>query len=326
MDVRILITGIGGFVGSHLAAHLTSAQPDAELHGTIMPSAPTQQRGGTAALHPVDLRDEDAVRALFASVKPDQVYHLASWAVVHTSFDRAWDTLENNIRIQLNIIQASLALSPRPRILTITSGEVYGASQSLEHPTTEDAPFRPANPYAVSKVTQDMLALQYYLSDGLPIIRARPFNHLGPGQSTGFVAPDLASQIARIEAGKQEAVIRCGDLTARRDFTDVRDIVRAYRLLMEHGHAGEAYNVASGRTHPIRELLDQMLALAKVPISAQSDPQHVHPSGVRISWGDPSRLRAATGWQPEVPFERTVRDILDDCRSRVRADDEAAHA
>ncbi|HYO87742.1 MAG TPA: GDP-mannose 4,6-dehydratase [Candidatus Limnocylindrales bacterium] len=317
--MRILITGIGGFVGSHLAAHLTLAMPDAEIHGTIMPNLPVQLRGAIAALHPVDLRDDREVRELITAVRPDHVYHLAAWAIVHLSFDRAWETLENNIRIQLNVIQGCLALEKRPRILAVTSGEVYGADQPESHPTTEDASFRPSNPYAVSKVAQDMLCLQYYLSHGLEIVRARPFNHLGAGQSTGFVAPDLASQIARIELGVQEPVIRCGDLTSERDFTDVRDIVRAYRLLIERGKAGEAYNVSSGKTHTIRELLDTLLADAKAPISVESDPNRVRSSGVRKSWGDPSKLRAATGWEPEFSFERTIHAVLEDCRLRVQS-------
>ena len=316
--MRILITGIGGFVGSHLAAHLTDVLPDAEIHGTTMPTLPVQQRGGQAALHPVDLRDERAVRDLFELVQPDHVYHLAAWAIVHQSFDRAWETLENNIRLQLNVIQACLTTGRRPRILAVTSGEVYGADQPADHPTPENAPFRPSNPYAVSKVAQDMLALQYFLSHSLHIVRARPFNHLGPGQSTGFVAPDLASQIARIEAGVQDPIIRCGDLSAERDFTDVRDIVRAYRLLLEQGEPGEAYNVSSGHTRSIREVLDMFVADAKTPVTVQSDPAYLRSGGVRKSWGDPSKLRDLTGWTPEVPFERTVRDVLEDCRRRVQ--------
>jgi GDP-4-dehydro-6-deoxy-D-mannose reductase len=317
--VRILITGIGGFVGSHLAAHLTSVLPDAEVHGTVMPNLPVQQRGADAALHPIDLRDDREVRDLIATVRPERVYHLASWAIVHLSFDRAWETLENNIRIQLNVIQSCLALDTPPRLLAVTSGEVYGADQPEDHPTTEDAPFRPSNPYAVSKVAQDMLALQYFLSHKLHVVRARPFNHLGPGQSNGFVAPDLASQIARIELGLQEPVIRCGDLTSERDFTDVRDIVRAYHLLLEEGEPGEAYNVSSGKTRTIRELLDTLLAEADRPITVESDPGRVRSSGVRKSWGDPAKLKAATGWEPEFDFERTMRSVLEDCRARVRA-------
>ena len=317
--MRILITGIGGFVGSHLAAHLTHVMPDAEIHGTTMPTLPIQQRGGRAAFHPVDLRDERAVRNLFEIVQPEYVYHLAAWAIVHQSFDRAWDTLENNIRLQLNVIQACLATGQRPRMLAVTSGEVYGADQPLDHPTTEDAPFRPSNPYAVSKVAQDMLALQYTISHDLHIVRARPFNHLGPGQSTGFVAPDLASQIARIEAGLQEPIIRCGDVSGERDFTDVRDIVRAYRLLLEQGAPGEAYNVSSGHTRTIRDVLDMLVSEARVPVTVQSDPTYLRSGGVRKSWGNSTSLRTLAGWRPEYPFERTIRDVLEDCRERVQA-------
>jgi GDP-4-dehydro-6-deoxy-D-mannose reductase len=177
---------------------------------------------------------------------------------------------------------------------------------------------RPANPYAVSKVTQDMLALQYFLSHHLPIVRARPFNHLGSGQGLGFVATDFASQIARIEAGLQEPSMRVGDLSSERDFTDVRDTVRAYRLIVERGTPGEVYNVASGHTYSIRFLLNTMLSYSSARIQVQSNTSGLHASGVRRSWGDSRRLRQATEWQPIIPIEQTLRDVLDDWRQRVQ--------
>jgi GDP-4-dehydro-6-deoxy-D-mannose reductase len=203
-------------------------------------------------------------------------------------------------------------------MLVISSGDIYG-EQPGQVPPNEDAPLRPSNPYAVSKVTQDMLALQYFLSNDLPILRVRPFNHLGPGQSPGFVATDFGLQIARIEAGQQEPVIHVGSLSAERDFTDVRDVVRAYRLIMERGAPGEAYNVASGRTWTIGALLDMLLALASVSISVASDTARLRPGSPSKVWGDATRLHEATGWQPTIPLEQTARDVLDDCRQRVQA-------
>ena len=315
--MRILITGVSGFVGSHLAAHLLDTLPEAEIHGTVFGPAPAQLPPAIIC-HPLNLKDEQDTARLIAEVRPDQLYHLAATALVHSSFDAPWQTLENNIRIQLNVILGCLAAEIAPSLLVISSGEVYGKDQPTDHPTTEDAPMRPANPYAVSKVAQDMLALQYFLSHQLPILRARPFNHLGAGQGLGFVATDFASQIAKIEAGQQEPVMRVGDLSAERDFTDVRDTVRAYRLIVERGTPGDVYNVASGRTYSIRFLLDTFLSFSTAHITVESNATGLHPSGVRRSWGDSSRLRQATGWQPVIPIEQTLRDVLDDWRQRVQ--------
>jgi GDP-4-dehydro-6-deoxy-D-mannose reductase len=314
--MRVLVTGAAGFVGSHLLHHLRAHDARSEIHGTTLDSAQVL-REPDATGHVVNLLDADAVTETLRRVSPDHIYHLAASAVVHRSFDDPWATLENNIRAQLNVLQACVVLDIAPRILIVTSGEVYGVDQSNDMPTPETAPMRPANPYAVSKVTQDMLGLQYFLSAQLPTIRARPFNHLGPGQAPGFAAPDFARQIALIEAGQQEPVIRCGDLTAERDFTDVRDIVAAYRLLIERGVPGEAYNVSTGKTTSIRDVLSTLLGMAAVPISIRSATDHIRSSGVARSWGDPTRLRLATGWQPQVPLQQTLSDILNDWRVRV---------
>lgn len=324
--MRVLITGVAGFVGKHLLNHLGATLPDAEFHGTVI--APTLPFTNTIAihLHTVNLQDEHAMKTLIREICPDRIFHLAATAMVHRSFDTAWETLENNIRAQLNLTLACIAAEIAPRMLIVSSGEVYGAEQSPDVPTREDAPMRPANPYAVSKVAQDFLGLQYFLSHQLPIMRARPFNHLGPGQSTGFVAPDLSLQIARVEAGLQEPVITCGDLSAERDFTDVRDIVRAYALIAERGTAGEAYNIATGWTYPIRHVLNTLLSFSSEQIDVRSQTTRIHSSGVRRSWGDSTRLRQATGWQPTIPLNETLLDVLNDYRQRVQAELAGARA
>lgn len=316
--MRVLITGIGGFVGRHLAAHLAQTRPDDALHGVVL-SAPQNPVAGEPVLHTLDLRDEQAVLAMLERVRPDAVYHLAAWAEVGASFDRPWTTIENNVRSQANLLTGCIHLGLRPRMLVVTSGEIYGGCGEDGLPSREDAPLRPANPYSVSKVTQDMLAFQYYLSHQLPIVRARPFNHIGPGQNTGFVAPDFATQIARIEAGQQEPKMQVGDLSAERDMTDVRDIVRAYALLMERGTSGEVYNVASGTNVPVQAILDTLLALSPASIEVVRDPARTRLSGVRRSMGDNTRLKAATGWQPVIPLQETLRDLLEECRVRVTA-------
>jgi GDP-4-dehydro-6-deoxy-D-mannose reductase len=230
-----------------------------------------------------------------------------------------WETLENNILAQLNLIQAFLNLGIQPRLLVVSSAEIYGPVHADQLPIREDAPLRPTNPYGVSKVAQDMLGLQYYLSHTLPIVRVRPFNHIGPGQSEGFVAVDFAIQIARIEHGLQAPVIRVGNLAAQRDFTDVRDVVRAYWLLMEKAVPGEVYNVASGQAYSIQYLLDVLLSYSTTPIEVQTDPARMLPIDVPVIRGDASRLRQATGWGVTIPFEQTLLDVLNDCRQRIHS-------
>jgi GDP-4-dehydro-6-deoxy-D-mannose reductase len=237
---------------------------------------------------------------------------------VSRSFEAAWETLENNIRAQLNVIQACLDVPAPPRLLVVSSGEIYGAADATHLPSNEDTPLRPSSPYSVSKVTQDMLGLQYFLSHKLPILRVRPFNHLGPGQSEGFVAPDFAMQIARIEAGSQPPRVMVGNLTTQRDFTDVRDVTRAYRLIMERGTPGDVYNIASGKTYSMDDVLAILLNLTNVQVEVCQDDGRLRRGSIPILWGDASHLRAVTGWEPTIPLEQTLLDVLDDCRERVR--------
>jgi len=313
--VRILVTGAGGFVGKYLTAYLRSQLPDVDLHGTVYQAIDKVSDPDWTA-HELDLRDPAAVDALIADVRPDHIYHLAGQAFVPRSFEDPWETLEINIRSQLNLITACIARDLRPRMLITASAEVYSTSAGM--PITEATPLEPSSPYSVSKVTQDLLGLQYFLSHQFPILRVRAFNHIGPGQSDRFVAPAFAIQIAQIEQGQQEPVMSVGDLSAYRDFTDVRDIVRAYYLLMEHGQPGEAYNVASGKTRSVQFLLDILLSFSDVSIQVKTDVNRLRPNRVPILEGDITRLQQATGWQPTITFEQTLLDILQDCRQRVR--------
>jgi GDP-4-dehydro-6-deoxy-D-mannose reductase len=314
--VHILITGAGGFVGGHLVDHLLATQPATQLHAAVyrppghnptLDERPVEQ-------HHVDLRRADTVRAIVEAVHPEHVYHLAAMADVGQSFKNPWETLENNIIAQINVLQAMLDLDLTPRILVVSSAEIYGAAGGK---LDEQQPFHPTSPYSVSKVTQDMLGLQYALSHQLPIIRARPFNHIGPGQGSGFVAADFASQIAAIETGQREPVMFVGNLDAARDFTDVRDVVRAYDLLLEKGTPGEAYNVCSGTAYSIQYLLDTLLGYSTVDIEVRQDPARMRPSDVPRRVGDATKLQQTTGWHPTIAFEQTLLDILNDWRQHM---------
>jgi GDP-4-dehydro-6-deoxy-D-mannose reductase len=316
--LRVIITGAAGFVGRHLLAELRTSWPDAALHGTVL-GMPDDRLPDVARWYGLDLRDEAAVNGLIDSIQPTHILHLAALASVAQSFNAPWETLENNILSQVNLLEACRRLSQPPRLLITGSAEVYGPVKPEDVPLDEDAPLMPNSPYAVSKVAQDMLGLQYFQAYDLPVMRARAFNHIGPGQTEHYVATAFAMQIARIEAGQQAPVIHVGDLSAKRDFTDVRDVVRAYRLITSDGAAGDVYNIASGKSISIRDLLDHLLALSTADdISIVVDPDRLRPSRVPVLEGDATRLRTTTGWQPTIPFTQTLSDILDDCRVRVQ--------
>jgi GDP-4-dehydro-6-deoxy-D-mannose reductase len=316
--VRVLITGIGGFVGGHLWRHLHETLPDADIHGTVLEDHaefPSEIEVHTS----IDLRDDARTRRLLADLRPDHIYHLAAQSSPSLSRQQAWTTLETNIRSQLNLIEGCLSVQFSPRILVISTGDIYGNLQTRGERIHEETPFCPRNPYAVSKATQDMLGLQYALSDHLPIIRARPFNHTGPGQNLGFVVPDYAARIADIEINHKEPVLLVRNPSARRDFSDVRDVVRAYRLLMENGTQGEAYNIAAGRTRSVQEVVDGLLRNSAVAIRPIYGESHGHANQVSAGFQvDTTRLFRTTGWQAEIPFEQTLLDVLNDWRQRVQ--------
>lgn len=313
----ILITGATGFVGAHLRDYLLK-HTDWNIVGTAYPDMPPPTTDARESLLSLDLRDREATFRILETHRPDYIIHLAAQSHVPTAYKDPWDTLENNIRGQLNLLEACLTLALKPRILIIGSSEEYGRADAAALPITEAHPLCPENPYSVSKVAQDVMGYQYFISFGLPIVRMRPFNHIGPGQSPRFVLPAFASQVAEIEAGQQEPVMRVGNLEPARDFTDVRDVVRAYHLALLHGAAGDAYNIASGVPHTIQSLVDQLCALATVSIRIEIDPERYRPADVPIIYGSAAKLQQDTGWQPEIPFEQTVQDVLEEWRAKIK--------
>jgi GDP-4-dehydro-6-deoxy-D-mannose reductase len=304
--VRVLVTGALGFVGRHLVHHLEDQGDEVALLDRHAPE-------------PVDITDGAAVRAAIAAARPEAVYHLAGWADVGASWSDPLSVLRLNAEGTLNVLEACRAADVQ-RVLAVASADVYGVVREADLPLTEDAPLRPTSPYAATKVAADALAHQAFLGHGLGVLRVRPFNHLGPGQSEHFVAPAIAARIARAERDGHDSVA-VGNLTPRRDVTDVRDVVRAYRLLVDRGEPGEVYNVCSGRDLAIQELADRLVALADRPLALVPDPALVRPVDLPVLRGDCTKLQAATGWSPQIPIEQTLADLLDDLRARVRADD-----
>ena len=326
--MRVLLTGAAGFTGSHLAEYLltdaqtllSEADAPLEVHCIIhRHDRRIHHLRHEMQLHRGDLRNGLWVNDVVQSVQPDFVMHLAAWSDVGGSWQQPWTTYELNIQCQLHLLQALLRWAPTCRTLVITSNEVYGLLDPADLPLDEDTPFRPNNPYGVSKVAQDMMALQYWLSHQLPTIRARSFNHVGPGQSDDFAASAFARQIAEIEVGLRPPIVTVGNLEAARDFTDVRDVVRAYWLLMLHGEAGQVYNVGSSVARSVRWLLETLLTLTPVQVEVKIDPTRLRPSDVPLSVCDNRRLVQATGWQPHFDLERSLQDLLDGWRKEMRS-------
>lgn len=320
--MKVLITGITGFVGSHLADYCLALDEPIEVIGTYRWRSRRdniEHLEGAIELHECDLRDASSVKSLLADTRPDRIFHLAAQSYVPSSWNSPGETLTTNVMCQLNVFEAMRELGSDASIQIAGSSEEYGLVHPDEVPITEDSPLRPLSPYAVSKVAQDMLAYQYFQSYGLKAVRTRAFNHTGPRRGEVFVTSNFARQIAEIEAGRREPVIHVGDLSPRRDFTDVRDIVRAYWLSLEHCEPGEVYNVASGKAYRIQEILDILLGNTDRDIEVREDPARLRVSDVPLLLGDSSRFREATGWTPEIPFEQTAKDLLDYWRERVRA-------
>lgn len=304
---RALVTGGLGFVGRHLVAHLRSCGDEVVT---------LDHRGDVA----VDITDPPAVRAAVGDVAPEAVYHLAGWADVGASWGDPLGVLRVNAEGTLNVLEACRAAGVA-RVLSVASADVYGMVDEHELPLTESSPLRPTSPYAASKVAADALSQQAFLGHGLAVVRVRPFNHLGPGQSEAFVAPALAARIARAERdGRDE--IPVGNLSARRDFTDVRDVVRAYRLLVERGEPGAVYNLCSGVDVPVQDLADRLVAMAARPVVLVPDPSLMRPVDLPVLRGDATALTAATGWRPEIPLTQTLADLLADMRARVATEAE----
>jgi GDP-4-dehydro-6-deoxy-D-mannose reductase len=316
--MRVLITGIAGFAGSHLAE--LALREGAEVTGTVLPGSSLDNlataRSRVRTL-PCDLTEAGAVARVVAELQPDRVFHLAGAAVVGTSWTRRAEVLRANLDGAFQLLEA---LRPRPvPTLVVSSGEVYGRVPEELQPIRETQPICPISPYALSKACLELYAGYYVRVEWVPAVIVRAFNHVGPRQGPGFVWSDIARQVAAIERGLQPPILEIGDTSSRRDFTDVRDMVRAYWLALERGTPGDVYNAASGRTTTIRELVDGFLGLAKCPIEVRQSPERMRPIDIPLLSGDASRLRALTGWAPAIPLDQTLEDVLDDWRARVPA-------
>jgi len=318
--VNVLITGIAGFVGGHLVEFLHAEHPDIAPAGLVRPGheIPAALRDGVRLME-ADLEDPAAVESAVAAVRPQRIVHLAGQSSVHESWANPAATLRTNVIGLLNVFEAVRRRKLSPRVLVVGSAEEYGAMDPDAPPITEDAPLRPLSPYAVSKVASGYLALQYALSRDLAVVRTRTFPHTGPGRGAVFAESSFAQQIAEVEAGRRRPVLQVGNLEAVRDFTDVRDVVRAYWALLERGASGEVYNVCSGRGRSIGDILRSLLEISGVHVDLQVDRERLRPSDLPSLVGDPTRLREATGWEPRIPLERTFRDLLDHWRERVGA-------
>ena len=302
--MKALVTGGGGFVGQHLVRHLEACGDEV--------TATDRSTGGC------DILDAPALLDTFRRVRPEVVYHLAGASDVGGSWQTPQATFRANAEGTLNVLWAAREAGCE-RVLTVGSADVYGKVTAEDLPIREDLPLRPVSPYAASKCAADHVALQAFLGYDQGVIRARPFNHLGPGQTDRFVAPALAGRVARNELRGDE-VVMVGNLSPKRDFTDVRDVVRAYRLMVEHGTAGAVYNVCSGTAIAVQELAEQFISMAKIPMRLEADPELQRPVDIPVLLGDSSRLRADTGWEPEIPLEQTLQDLLDDRRRAVAAE------
>lgn len=322
--MKVLITGITGFAGSHLADHILANFPSVEVHGTRRwrsKEDAADHLNGKVTFHECDITDAHNVYHVIEEVKPDRIFHLAAQSYVPASWDSPAETFHTNIVGQCNLLEAVKQLRPSgydPIIQVAGSSEEYGKVGKEDLPITEATPLHPLSPYAVSKVAQDYMAYQYWQSFRLHTIRTRAFNHEGPRRGEVFVISNFCKQIAEMEREQRRPVIQVGNLDAIRDFTDVRDVVRAYWLAADHCEPGEVYIIASGTSHRIGDVLNQLVALStRKGIAVERDPQRMRPSDVPVLVGDSSKFRRATGWVPTIAFETTLRDCLEYWRSRV---------
>ena len=320
--MRILITGITGMVGSHLAEYVLANHPGVEIHALIRWRSPRDNITGILdkiTLHLGDLRDLNSLTRIMMEVKPDWIFHLAAQSYVDQSFLAPADTLTTNVIGTTNMLDAIRLAGINPMIHVCSSSEVYGDVTKDEIPIREASPLRPASPYAVSKVGEDMVASQYTLSYGMKIMRTRMFTHTGPRRGDVFAESTFAKQIAQIELGLAPNPVKVGNLDSVRTIADVRDTVRAYWLMMEKGTPGEVYNIGGVETMTIGRVLEILKARATVPIEHAVDPARLRPSDVTLQIPDISKFQAATGWAPTISAEQTLADLLDYHREKLKA-------
>lgn len=309
---KVLITGIAGFAGGFLAEYLFSQ--NFEVVGTYLSDEQLQYTSyikDKAELKKLNLLDEDATADLVKKSNPDYVFHLAALTSPRESFDNPSLTITNNITAEVNLLEAIKNNAVDAITLIVSSADIYGLVDKKDLPIDEKTPLMPVNPYAVSKIAQDFLGLQYFLSYGLKIVRVRPFNHIGPRQSARFVVPSFAKQIAEIEKGKKEAVIKVGNLSTKRDFTDVRDMMKAYLLALEKGQLGKVYNIGTGKSYQISDILDMLLSKSSKKIKVEVDKNLLSLKDEPELVCDHSLFTEKTGWQPEIEIEKTLKDTLD---------------
>ncbi|MEA2626791.1 MAG: GDP-4-dehydro-6-deoxy-D-mannose reductase [Candidatus Binatota bacterium] len=323
--MRFFVTGISGFAGGHLAAALLEAGHSVSgiarnvrvraierLHERYPGRFPVD------AVRACDVRDGLQLREALRRFRPDGIFHLAGIAFVPRSFAEPRVAYQVNLFGALELLEAAREAAAEARVILVTSGEVYGWIDPGELPLREEQPLRPITPYAIGKAAADFAGFQVYWAEGRPVIRARPFNHTGPGQSPDFVCSEFARAIAAAEAGLGPTTLRVGDLDVERDFSDVRDVVRGYLALFERGEPGEAYNLGSGTARSIRSVLDGLIARSTVPMRIEADPAKQRPREIRRIVAAIDKVSAATGWRPEIPIERTLTDLLDHWREELR--------
>lgn len=306
--MKALIVGAAGFVGSYLIQHLTTTY-DWEIHATKLPNENLSV--SDIHVHDLNILNIDEIRELFTKLKPDYIFHLAAQSSVALSWNNPQITVDINIKGTLNILDTIRSLDGySPRILLIGSGEEYGYILPDETPVNERVTPRPGNIYAATKACQNMLGNIYYRAYGMQLIMVRAFNHIGPNQTSVFVASDFCKQVAEIEAGKKKPILHVGNLSAKRDFTDVRDVVRAYGLLIQHGKAGETYNIGSGHAISIQELLNIILSLSTAKILVSTDPARLRPSDIPVIEADITKLQDSINWHPEISLKQTLLETL----------------
>jgi len=319
--MKVLITGITGMVGSHLADYILDNHPSVEVHGLIRWRSPLDNIKGIlhkVALYHAELRDLNSLIVLLNNVKPDLIFHLAAQSYVASSFDAPADTIHTNVIGTVNLLDAIRITKIDPSVHICSSSEVYGQVTKDEVPIRETCPFRPASPYAVSKVGEDMVALQYFLSYGIKTIRTRSFTHTGARRGDCFAESAFAKQVAEIEAGSRLSPVKVGNLDSVRTIADVRDVVRAYWLLLEKCLPGEVYNIGGSHTLTVGEILEMLKDMSHCKIEHEVDPVLLRPSDVTLQIPDVSKFCMATGWKSEIPLEVTLRDLLNYHRNRIK--------
>lgn len=314
--MRVFVTGATGFAGSHLVDDLLAQGH--EVYGLVFSGDPRRYETEETRFTPVegDLRDRSSLQAALAQSRPEVIYHLGGWALTAQSWHDPARVLAINTGGTANLLEAAVAYG-RPRVVAVTSAEIYGQVTPEMLPISEATEPEPRHPYGVSKWAAGLLIPLYWQRYQLPVVEARPFNHIGPGQELGFVVPDFASQLAAISLGRRPAAMEVGNLEAERDFTDVRDVVRAYQALAARGKPGQHYIIASGQPVPIYYLLNVLIEMAGVGVEVRYDPERMRPSDVPVLYGSAARIQADTGWQPRIHLRESLRDALHDWLERL---------